>query len=95
MSQNQDFLFVASNHSLIFYFISYISLPVLHTFSSLCILYIALSLFPDKLSYLITDQELDLRRLNNGVRPRRLRTRARRELDSKIINAQEDLVNQR
>ncbi|XP_067210206.1 uncharacterized protein [Linepithema humile] len=51
--------------------------------------------FLDKLSYLITDQELDLRRLNNGVRSRRLRTRARRELDSKIINAQEDLVNKR
>ncbi|XP_070168069.1 uncharacterized protein [Polyergus mexicanus] len=51
--------------------------------------------FLDKLSHLITDQELDLRRLNNGVRPRRLRTRANRELDSKIINAQKDLVNQR
>lgn len=57
-----------------------------------CILYL---FFLDKLSYLITDQELDLRRLNNGVRPRRLRTKANRELDSKIINAQEDLVNQR
>ncbi|XP_070167590.1 uncharacterized protein [Polyergus mexicanus] len=51
--------------------------------------------FLDKLSHLITDQELDLRRLNNGVRPRRLRTRANREFDSKIINAQKDLVNQR
>jgi len=51
--------------------------------------------FKDKLSHLITDQELDLRRLNNGVRPRRLRTRANKELDSKIINAQQDLVNKR
>lgn len=51
--------------------------------------------FLDKLSYLITDQELDLRRLYNGVRSRRLRTRARKELDSKILNAQDNLVNQR
>ncbi|XP_077256446.1 uncharacterized protein LOC143894176 isoform X1 [Temnothorax americanus] len=51
--------------------------------------------FLDKLSHLITDQELDLRRLKNGIRPRRPRTRANRELDSKIINAQEDLVSGR
>ncbi|XP_032687583.1 uncharacterized protein LOC116851855 [Odontomachus brunneus] len=51
--------------------------------------------FLNKLSNLITDQELDLRRLKNGVRPRRPRTRTNKELDTKIINAQEDLVNQR
>lgn len=38
---------------------------------------------------------MDLRRLKNDVRPRRPRTRANRELDSKIISLQEDLVSGR
>ncbi|XP_070518821.1 E3 ubiquitin-protein ligase cblA-like [Cardiocondyla obscurior] len=49
----------------------------------------------DKLSHVIMDQELDLRRLNNGVKPRRPRKRATIELDRKIITAQEDLTNNR
>lgn len=51
--------------------------------------------FLEKLSNLITDQELDFRRLNNGIRSRRNRSRANRERDTKIINAQQDLVNKR
>ncbi|KAL0114889.1 hypothetical protein PUN28_010429 [Cardiocondyla obscurior] len=51
--------------------------------------------FLDKLSHLIMDQELDLRRLNNGVKPRRFRKRATIELDRKIITAQENLTNSR
>ncbi|XP_018392706.1 PREDICTED: uncharacterized protein LOC108771268, partial [Cyphomyrmex costatus] len=35
---------------------------------------------------LITDQELDFRRLKNNVRPRRSHTRTNRERDIKIIN---------
>lgn len=39
------------------------------------------------------DQELDFRRLENGVKPRRSHTRANRERD--ITNAQRDLINKR
>ncbi|XP_025156842.1 uncharacterized protein LOC109504175 [Harpegnathos saltator] len=51
--------------------------------------------FLEKLSHLIPDQELDLRRLENGIKPRRPRTGANRENDSKMRHAQEDLVNER
>ncbi|XP_018358957.1 PREDICTED: uncharacterized protein LOC108758469 [Trachymyrmex cornetzi] len=43
--------------------------------------------FLEKLADLITDQELDFRRLRNNVRPRRNHTRTNRERDIKIINA--------
>lgn len=49
----------------------------------------------DKLANLITDQELDFRRLQNSVAPRRRRTRVTRQRDTLIINAQTDLVNKR
>lgn len=51
--------------------------------------------FLEKISNLITDQELDFRRLKNGITSRRNRSRANRERDTKIINAQQDLVNKR
>ncbi|XP_070518815.1 cyclic nucleotide-gated channel beta-1-like [Cardiocondyla obscurior] len=51
--------------------------------------------FLDKLTHVIIDQKLDLHRLNNGVRPRRPRKRTTIEFDRKIINAQEDLANNR
>lgn len=41
------------------------------------------------------DQELDFRRLENGVKPRRSHTRANRERDTKITNAQRDLINKK
>lgn len=51
--------------------------------------------YVEKLSNLIADQELDFRRLTNGIRSRRSRTRINRERDTKIFNAQTDLVNKR
>ncbi|KYN50028.1 hypothetical protein ALC62_00055, partial [Cyphomyrmex costatus] len=56
---------------------------------------ILIFLFLEKLADLITDQELDFRRLKNNVRPRRSHTRTNRERDIKIINAQKDLINKR
>lgn len=44
------------------------------------------------------DQELDFRRLENDVKPRRSHTQienANRERDTKITNAQRDLINKR
>jgi len=58
-------------------------------------LLILINFFLEKLSNLITNQELDFRRLKNGIRSRQNRSRANRERDTKIINAQQDLVNKR
>lgn len=51
--------------------------------------------FLEKLKNLIADQELDLRRLKNGIQPRRTRTRTNRERNTKIINAQKSLIEKR
>lgn len=51
--------------------------------------------FLEKLKNLIVDQELDLRRLKNGIQPRRAHTRTNKERNTKIINAQKSLIEKR
>jgi len=47
------------------------------------------------LKNLIADQELDFRRLKNGIQPRRAHTQANKERNTKIINAQKSLIEKR
>lgn len=54
-----------------------------------------LSFSVEKLKNLITDQELDLRRLKNDIQPRRAHTRINRQRNTKIINAQKSLIEKR
>lgn len=48
--------------------------------------------FLEKLKDLILDQELDLQRLKNGIKPRRAGTRKNKERQKKILNAQRSLI---
>lgn len=56
-------------------------------------IYLLLSI--EKLKNLMVDQELDLRRLKNGIQPRRVHTRANRNRNTKIFNAQKSLIEKR
>ncbi|XP_039304237.1 uncharacterized protein LOC113005934 [Solenopsis invicta] len=52
-------------------------------------------LFLEKLSDILTDQELDLERAKNGLRVRRIRSRSEKQNNLRIVELQADLVTDR
>lgn len=52
-------------------------------------------LFSDNLKKLIIDQEIDFSRVKEGLNPRRIKVRANRERNTKIVNAQTALIEGR
>lgn len=54
-----------------------------------------LCFFLEKLSDILTDQELDLERAKNGLRVRQIRSRLEKQNNLRIVELQADLVTDR